>query len=1249
MSLRRVSVSIALVAVLASSLFSGWLVGSSTILKPPVAHAQTVDDYQNWFFRTEMDTNTIGITINKNPDTPGNSPYVEVPVGITGGPKNSLPIRFKLTFVKGNGTIGTLNADWLIYQGYQVGNDGSEIILPNLYLLNNDNRESIVVYSTSTPNNLVDQFSTTSKILATSRIGDLSSLIGAPEGKFYVKENDIRELFRYLFNAPKKGGQQDCAGLGTTDLVITGPKKVPPILESSELETTNGLSIGDFALVLNGNCLNTAGDGWLRHWGISFDSDPLEAAQCGIRAIVKGGIGDIVIRIIACVAQTIVGGVGGAIDGNNPNSPLRSVACISYIPYIFVGVAKAQSEERVNCKTNNSTGSLGSLETELSLTGGKDSAGNILQESSIHKVWKVSMAVVNVVVILALLAIAFANIFHLNINTYAAKKALPGLVIGVVGANASWLLARFLVDVTGAVSIWAASIGTHGGGITSLIIWDFPIAIGRALLPLIETVILAVLGTSLFIGGLPLTIALLVALIAFLYYAFLIIAFIIALFKRIIILYFLIMVAPLAFVAYGIPNFQQYFFKWWDNFLRFLFVFPIILFGMAATVILTDTVGTKDLANPLYAFTAPGFTTIILILAAGTMVLKLPKIVTKGALDTAAGFKRLIGMAPGIMATGQWARGGIQSLRMKNIESERQRLRTAYKASAPGSAARKDLRDKWKENRAKNISAIGSGKVWDKRWNTGRGFANVFGRPQETAQAWYQDRLDAAKSKDMLESSKLTTPGGQNISDLVMGADAAFKKQRARLMGPDELGAVRAPAQWQAWVKGQPKIEGVAFENHVKKLLAYADNLGDVKGQEFIGGLGNAKTTDDATKYLKQAGFDTKSLAAVTQAGLVGAANNSMTISGRPGVLGTAAKWIRWKGVVGLPIGTPPTGNGSVGSGGGSTPPGGSAGGGPSTPPGPSSGGGSGVGTAPTTTYDPGRGKKAAAEVSFIRADIDESIKSSIHSIASEWGEALKQLEEPGLDSAEIAAAQVQLADLRNRSFDALSNSLINGGEDILSGFNEASHENIQQMVENISAGLTQGIHGENFDANAEAKLNAELSKRYAVSEAATAAKLDLTARIDSGELARILQQQGEQMVQSLAGVITPSLDAVAKSANKPLDPKIADTITSALAVELGRFGQMISGPDRKSLRSSVNNAIDRAVSEMGEKQINISSIAAAIRATQPAPTSSTTNINNIEQSTTVGSPAPVAPIPPTPQTDNQPSSEQPPGPNSAG
>lgn len=947
----------------------------------------------------------------------------------------------------------------------------------------------------------------------------------------------------------------------------------------------------------------------------SPDAGSINPSQwpCGLKTIVdlfSQGIGGAIQKMIGCLIKDVIGGsteytdkymcAAGQISINSAILPAYAQEGgnkveIAPTPKDKVGLPKC---DPVTPGATTSTdpggggqGTLGSFEWELKNPGG-----------IISRVWHISMGVVNVVVILALLAIAFANILHLNINTYAAKKALPGLIIGVIGANASLLFARFLADVTQALSTWAADIGTHGGTISSLVGWDFPLAIGRAL---IDPILLVVAGGFLFW---PIW---LIGIILVLYYLFMIIAFMFSLFKRLIILYFLVMVAPIAFIAYGVPGLQQYFFKWWDSFLRFLFLFPIILFGMALTVMLADTIGTNNLMD---IFTVPGMVGIALVLSAGSMVLKLPKTLTK-VLDPAGGFKKLLGAAPGIMGAGQWAHGKMGAAGVATAEQRYDAAVAARKKGAP--IPRAD------ENNLRRQMVIARGRhaTGQKRWGTARGAANIFGRPEETAKAWWQKRQEAGKSNDMLESSKLTV-GRYNIADTVMGADAAYKEQATRIQKEMNEQNINSPDQIKKFASDSP----LNTKKILEEVRKYRKTLDPAKQMELMTDFGQAITAEKFDKILTKnpalaaqlQGAKIESMVAVEKAGVSKIIARQLSRSGHPGTQqDLARRLLDFDRMDAYGVATSQTTGEDGGDG--------------------SSGGGAQI-----TPYNPERGKTAVAAATYIRTGLDNKVKDSIRAISEDYRQALEQSSQPDLDGGEVTALRQKLGDLKKRAFTALSDSFINSGEEILEGFNQHSHEQVNQMLENVRTAMDLNIDSGSTDTDAQERLNAELARRHSVSQAATSAKDEITAKIDKGDLAEILQQQGEMNT-----LVTQQLQAIAVVAGKPFDPKMADTITRAISTELGKFGQMISGPDRKSLRTTVNNAIDRAVSEMGEQQITTSSVVSAIRATQNEPAPTVTNYNT-EQSTTVVpvSATPVSPqSPANPLIEGHPSSSQTPSP----
>lgn len=556
------------------------------------------------------------------------------------------------------------------------------------------------------------------------------------------------------------------------------------------------------------DCLYRNADGWLAKWG----AQDLESG-CSVSIITDGftqGIGTMIGKMIGCLAASLFQGVLEAIKPlleevgsrsllpDTPPHPLPASTVearatispiqengpkISGIASFFIGTAHA-----------------GDFESELKNP-----------ESVIVRIWKYARSLLNILVVAALLAIAFANIFHFNINTYAAKKMLPGLVIGVIAANGSLLIIRFLADVTQALSQLAVDMIGRGTTIKTLVAFEFPRAIGEAAITaLIASFAVGTVG-AFFTGGLSLIGWVLIMLAFVLYYLFLVIAFAFALLKRIIVLYFLTMLSPLAFVAYGIPQFQKYFYQWWEHFLRHLFLFPVILFGMSATVVLADQLGVMDYVD---LTSISSVVSMILVMAAATMVLKLPKIFTKGAIDVMSTFKKAIGAAPMLTNVAGAASSGLRGLRDKKIGARIESkmalinnpdLRKLAKEGGKGSEAYTKRREALLEARAlrqQRARNLERDKTVAGKYKTLTGFATLFSRPELVQDAW-KARVDRENKNNYIKAMTRT----HGLMGLVRGADA--EAELARKLGLEESKDARTPGDLQ-------DLAETLFEGHIK-------------------------------------------------------------------------------------------------------------------------------------------------------------------------------------------------------------------------------------------------------------------------------------------------------------------------------------------------------------------------------------------------------------------------------------------------
>lgn len=183
----------------------------------------------------------------------------------------------------------------------------------------------------------------------------------------------------------------------------------------------------------------------------------------------------------------------------------------------------------------------------------------------------------------------------MNLSNYTIKKMIPRLIIAAILVNASFYIAALAVDISNllgynlakffeAIQVAQGGAGNNAfqGGWETVI---GAILAGAGVVALIAVIIMA-----------P-TVLLAVAMVA------------IILVARKALILLLVVIAPIAFVAYLLPNTEDWFKKWYKAFVALLMVFPIIsvVFGaskMASDILLgiaADTGGgDTDTQNMLY-------------------------------------------------------------------------------------------------------------------------------------------------------------------------------------------------------------------------------------------------------------------------------------------------------------------------------------------------------------------------------------------------------------------------------------------------------------------------------------------------------------------------------------------------------------------------------------------------------------------------------------------------------------------------
>lgn len=250
------------------------------------------------------------------------------------------------------------------------------------------------------------------------------------------------------------------------------------------------------------------------------------------------------------------------------------------------------------------------------------------EQANIYNAWTIMRNFANVAFVIAFMVIIFSQLTSVGLNNYGIKKMLPRLIVAAILVNASFWICAIAVDIS---NILGSSINSIFLGMEAGLPSDdgeqannFSNVIGGSA-PGWEGITGLVLagGTvaALYVGLSALLPALLAALLA-------IVTVFMVLTLRQALIVLLIIVSPLAFVAYLLPNTESLYKKWLGLFKTLLLMYPIIaaIFGasaLASNVVMSTADGEYEIAiqimGALIAFIPLALTPIVMKTAGGLL------------------------------------------------------------------------------------------------------------------------------------------------------------------------------------------------------------------------------------------------------------------------------------------------------------------------------------------------------------------------------------------------------------------------------------------------------------------------------------------------------------------------------------------------------------------------------------------------------------------------------------------------------
>lgn len=203
-------------------------------------------------------------------------------------------------------------------------------------------------------------------------------------------------------------------------------------------------------------------------------------------------------------------------------------------------------------------------------------------ENGTYKAWSIMRNIANILFVIAFLFIVFSQLTGMGVSNYGVKKMLPRIVIAAILVNVSYFISQLAIDVS---NILGYSIRDVFNGITFEAAKTSGGKIAGGVLAGGEDGFVALAGTILGFAVAGAAIYLMLAafgpIILAVVLALILILFILVARQAIVIL--LVILSPIAFVAFLLPNTESLFKQWKKIFIAMLMLFPIIalVFGVS--------------------------------------------------------------------------------------------------------------------------------------------------------------------------------------------------------------------------------------------------------------------------------------------------------------------------------------------------------------------------------------------------------------------------------------------------------------------------------------------------------------------------------------------------------------------------------------------------------------------------------------------------------------------------------------------
>ena len=297
--------------------------------------------------------------------------------------------------------------------------------------------------------------------------------------------------------------------------------------------------------------------------------------------------------------------------------------------------------------------------------------------AEVRNIWSLFQGFANLAFVIVFLFVIFSQLTGIGIDNYGIKKILPKLIIGAVLINLSYIICQLAVDISNILGRAVASMFENFGSNLDSTVSQISVNLNpREAAPVtgkfpsgtkIIVGIASILGVSGFLaGGFAIIIPALVSLVT-LVVGIMFLFILLALRQAVAVI--LVVVSPLAFAAYMLPNTKKLFDKWLDAFKGMLIAYPVcsalVYGGDFVSKILLVSEGSQDL------------TSLGIILSAAAVAVApiffIPSVIKKG-MNSVAGLGNMLNKMQGNISgkAAQGANSRLQHSRLTDYQNRRQ-------------------------------------------------------------------------------------------------------------------------------------------------------------------------------------------------------------------------------------------------------------------------------------------------------------------------------------------------------------------------------------------------------------------------------------------------------------------------------------------------------------------------------------------------------------------------------------------------